>query len=87
MDIPIILFDFQNNPILTLQKKNSEDFIGPPDFFKEGEIQFSIQVHGYEKSELFDTNIGRKEIFLKSLTGEFSITIFNWCNLHNSPKS
>ena len=87
MDIPIILFDFQNNPILTLQKKNSEDFIGPPDFFKEGEIQLPIQVHGYEKSELFNTNIGRKEIFLKSLTGEFSITIFNWCNLHNSPKS
>ena len=74
-DLPIILFDFQNNPIITLPKKNSEDFIGPPDFFKDGKIQLSIQIHGYEKSELFDTEIGRKEMFLKSLSGDLSIPI------------
>ncbi|KAK8845840.1 hypothetical protein M9Y10_020763 [Tritrichomonas musculus] len=73
--IPISIFDFQNNLILTLQDNSFEDFIGPPDFFKEGKIQLFIQIEGYEKSELFDTKTSHKELFLKSLSGDFCIPI------------
>ena len=74
-DLPVTIFDYQNNQIVTLQTKNSEDFIGPPDFFKDGKIQLSIQIEGYEKSELFDATIGHQKIFLKSLSSDFYIPI------------
>ena len=74
-NLPVSIFDFQNNLILTLKDKSTEDFIGPPDFFKDNKIQLSIQIEGYEKSELFDTTIGHKEILLKSLSSNLCIPI------------
>ena len=75
-EVPIAIFDFQDNLITNLQpNKDSEEFLGPPDFFNEGKISLSIQLEGYEKSPVFDTTTGNKEIYLKSLTSDLSIPI------------
>ncbi|KAK8888552.1 hypothetical protein M9Y10_033283 [Tritrichomonas musculus] len=74
-DLPVTIFDHHNEPILTLKTKNSEDFFGPRDFLKDNKIRLSFQIEGYEKSDIFDTTIGRKEMFLKSLENNLYIPI------------
>lgn len=68
--LPVQIFDFNNSLIVTLPNQNSEDFIGPLDFFKDNSVRLSIQIDGYEKSKEFKTTMGKKTLFLKSYSDD-----------------